>query len=100
VLHVYTIFGINLEVTQWIVLLDRQAAKDLKKLPKEIVELLDQLRNDLMAEGPTPKGWTVKHVKGRPSVLAAKLKREYRALYEVVSPSIIIISVSHRKEAY
>ena len=85
---------------RWCVLLDRQAEKELKKLPKEIVEILDQFRNDLEAEGPTPKGWIVKHVKGREGVLAAKLKREYRALYEVISPSIIIISVSHRKEAY
>lgn len=80
--------------------MDRQAEKELRKLPKEIVEILDQLRNDLEAEGPTPKGWIIKHVKGRENVLAARLKREYRALYEVVNPSIIIISISHRKEAY
>jgi mRNA-degrading endonuclease RelE of RelBE toxin-antitoxin system len=85
---------------RWVVVLERSAVKDLRKLPREVVEILDQLRHDLEAEGPVPKGWTVKHVLGRPGVYAAKLKREYRALYEVVSPTIIIISVSHRKESY
>ena len=51
---------------RWTVLLEKSAAKDLKRLPKEIVEILDQLRHDLEAEGPTPKGWIVKHVLGRP----------------------------------
>ena len=52
------------------------------------------------AEGPTPKGWIVKHVLGRPGVYAARLKREYRALYEVVSPTIVILSIAHRRESY
>jgi mRNA-degrading endonuclease RelE of RelBE toxin-antitoxin system len=82
------------------VVLEKGAAKDLKRLPKEIVEILDQLRHDLEAEGPTPKGWLVKHVQGRPGVFAARLKREYRALYEVVTPTIIIITIAHRREAY
>jgi mRNA-degrading endonuclease RelE of RelBE toxin-antitoxin system len=85
---------------RWVVILDKSAVKDLKKLPEEVIEILDQLKQDMQTEGPVPKGWTVKHVLGRPCVYAAKLKREYRALYEVVSPSIIILSVSHRKEAY
>jgi hypothetical protein len=87
-------------MAKWIVLLDKNAAKELKKLPQEVVEILAQLRADLESDGPTPKGWTVKHVKGRSNTLAARLKREYRALYEVITPSIIIISVAHRKEAY
>ena len=69
-------------------------------MPREIVEILDQLRHDLEIEGPTPKGWIVKHVQGRPGVLAARLKREYRALYEVVAPTIIILTIAHRKEVY
>lgn len=81
-------------------MLTRSAEKDLKKLPKEVVEILAQLRIDLSTEGPTPAGWTVKHVLGHPGVFAAKLKREYRAFFEVVSPSIIIVSVTHRKESY
>ena len=85
---------------QWTVVLDKQAAKSLDKLPKEIVEILAQLRQDLETEGPMPKGWIVKPLRGRSGVMSARLKRKYRALYEVVSPTIIIVSVSHRKEAY
>lgn len=85
---------------RWVVLLDRAAAKEMRRLPKEIVEILDQLRHDLEAEGPSPKGWIVKHVQGRPGVYTARLKREYRALYEVVSPMILILTVTHRRETY
>lgn len=85
---------------RWVVILEKSAVKDLKRLPREVVEILDQLRHDLESEGPTPKGWIVKHVRGRPGVYAARLKREYRALYEVISPTIIIVSVAHRREAY
>lgn len=85
---------------RWVVVLDKNAAKDLRRLPTEVVTILDQLRLDLAQEGPTPKGWIIKHVQGRPGVFAARLKREYRALYEVVSPSIIIVSVTHRRESY
>ncbi len=85
---------------RWVVILERSAEKQLKRLPKEVAEILAQFTLDLETEGPTPRGWIVKHVQGRPGVYAARLKREYRVLYEVVSPSIIIISVAHRKEAY
>lgn len=87
-------------VQRWVVILEKSAVKDLKRLPREVIEILDQLRHDLEAEGPKPKGWIVKHVQGRPGVYAARLKREYRALYEVISPTIIIVSVAHRREAY
>lgn len=85
---------------QWKVLLSKTAAKQCKRLPKEVIEILDQLRHDLALEGPTPNGWLVKHVLGRSGVYTARLKREYRVLYEVATPSIIILSVVHRKEAY
>ena len=85
---------------QWVVVLEKKAAKELQRLPKDIVVILGQFKQDLEAEGPVPKGWIVKHVQGRPGVYAARLKREYRVLYEVVSPTIIIVSVVHRKEAY
>jgi mRNA-degrading endonuclease RelE of RelBE toxin-antitoxin system len=85
---------------QWVVVLEKNALKELKKLPKEIVLLLDQLRHDLQQEGPTPKGWRIKHVLGQKGVYSARLKREYRALYEVIAPTIIIITVAHRREAY
>ena len=85
---------------RWTVVLEKSVVKDLRKLPTEIVEILDQLRHDLEAEGPTPKGWLIKHVHGQPGVYAARLKREYRALFEVISPTIIILSVTHRREAY
>lgn len=83
-----------------LVVIERKVAKQLKRLPKEIVEILDQLRNDLELEGPTPRGWLVKHVRGQPGVYSARLKREYRALYEVVAPTIFILSVAHRKEVF
>ncbi|MFH1262581.1 MAG: hypothetical protein V1495_03935 [Pseudomonadota bacterium] len=47
-----------------------------------------------------PKGWITKHVHGRPGLFSARLKREYRALYEVADPTIALISVAHRKEVY
>ena len=83
-----------------VVVLTKSAEKELRRLPKGVVEIMDQLRHDLKAEGPTPKGWIVKHVLGQPGVYSARLKREYRVLYEVHAFSIIILSVSHRKEAY
>lgn len=85
---------------RWVVVLSKTAEKECRKMPKEIIEILAQLRLDLESEGPTPMGWTVKHVLGRTGVYSARLKREYRVLYEVVAPSIIFISVAHRKEAY
>lgn len=85
---------------RWVVVLEKREAKELKRLPTAIVKILDQFRHDLEDEGPTPTGWIVKHVQGRPGVYAARLKREYRVLYEVVTPTIIIVSVAHRKEAY
>ena len=85
---------------QWIVVAERRLAKQLKRLPREIVEILDQFRHDLEEEGPTPKGWITKHVLGRKGVFSARLKREYRVLYEVVDPSIILLSVAHRREVY
>jgi mRNA-degrading endonuclease RelE of RelBE toxin-antitoxin system len=87
-------------VQRWVVVLEKSALKDLRKLPHGVVEILDQLRFDLEVEGPVPKGWAIKHVLGRPELDVAKLKREYRVLYKVVSPTIIFISVSHRKESY
>jgi mRNA-degrading endonuclease RelE of RelBE toxin-antitoxin system len=84
-----TIFNIIDNMQRWVV-----------TLKKEVVEILDQFRNDLETEGPTPKGWVIKHVQGQSGVYAARLKREYRALFEVVTPTIIILSVSHRREAH
>lgn len=85
---------------RWVVILERSAEKQLKRLPKEVFSIFGDFTEDLAAEGPTPRGWLVKHVHGRSGVYAARFKREYRVLYEVVSPSIIIVSVAHRKEAY
>jgi len=89
-----------MKAARWVVVLARKAERPVGKLPKQIVEILNQLRQDLEAEGPTPRGWIVKHVLERPGVLAARLKREYRALYSVQPPTIVILEVVHRKDAY
>lgn len=85
---------------RWTVYVDRRVVRQLQKLPKEIVEILDQLRRDLADEGPVPRGWIAKHLRGRKGAYSARLKREYRALYEVTGRSIILVHVAHRKEAY
>jgi hypothetical protein len=42
-------------VDRWIVVSDKAALKEMKRLPKEIVKILAQLRLDLESEGPTPR---------------------------------------------
>ncbi len=84
----------------WVIVIEKKAIKEIKRLPKEIIVILAQFQQDLKSEGPAPKGWIVKQVQGQPGAYAARLKREYRVIYEVLSPTIIIIRVAHRKEAY
>ncbi len=86
--------------TRWIVVVEPNAEKELRKLPKEVSIILGNFKQDLENEGPIPRGWIIKHVLGRPGVYAARLKREYRVLYQVIEPHVIVLSISHRREAY
>ncbi|OGQ36565.1 MAG: hypothetical protein A3F16_00055 [Deltaproteobacteria bacterium RIFCSPHIGHO2_12_FULL_43_9] len=87
-------------MTLWVVNITKTAAKELEKLPKEIREISAQLRIDLKSEGPIPKGWIVKMLKGEQNMYSVRLKREYRLIYQVQQPNIIIIRIAHRKDVY
>jgi mRNA-degrading endonuclease RelE of RelBE toxin-antitoxin system len=87
-------------VKRWVVVAERRVAKQLNRLPREIVEILDQPRHDLEREGPVPKGWITKRVHGGKRVYSARLKREYRVLYEIAETTVILLSVAHRKDVY
>jgi mRNA-degrading endonuclease RelE of RelBE toxin-antitoxin system len=83
----------------WKVTETKQAAKELKRLPKSIGLIYQALTEDLTREGPHPYGWDVKPLKGRAEI-RIKLTREYRMLILVVEPDLIVVKVAHRKEVY
>lgn len=83
----------------WIVTETKQAAKELRKLPKRIALIYQLLIEDLEREGPRPHGWDVKQLAGRPEI-RIRLVREYRVLILVVEPDLIVVKVAHRKEIY
>lgn len=83
----------------WKVYETKQAAKEILKLPKNIALIYRQLVFDLELEGPRPKGWESKPLKGR-SEVSIRLNREYRALIEIVEPNLIVVKVVHRKDVY
>lgn len=83
----------------WNVLETKHAAKEILRLPKNIALIYRQLVFDLELEGPHPKGWESKSLKGR-SEISIRLNREYRALIEVVEPNLIVVKVAHRKKVY
>ncbi len=58
-----------------------------------------ELVDDLECEGPFPFGWDASPLKGSEEV-RIKLTREWRVLIQVIKPSIIVVRVVHRKEAY
>ena len=83
----------------WQVLICKSAAKELKKIPKSVVEIYQVLVDDLKTQGPSPMGWYVKTLKGREE-LSIRLNRKYRVLVLVVEPDLIVVKIAHRKEAY
>lgn len=83
----------------WKVTETKQAAKEVRKLPKSIALIYHVLTEDLTREGPRPHGWDVKPLKGRPEI-RIRLTREYRVLIVVVEPDLIVVKVAHRKEVY
>ena len=84
----------------WQVTATNTAAKSLRKLPKKIGLIYAQLVGDLQEEGPKPYGWDVKPLKGKKNALRVRLTREYRVIIEVIAPSIIVVTVAHRKDVY
>jgi mRNA-degrading endonuclease RelE of RelBE toxin-antitoxin system len=83
----------------WTVIETKQAAKQLLKLPKKIGLIYRELVDDFGRCGPWPKGWDIRPLKGE-MILRAKLTREYRVIFEIVKPKIVVLKVAHRKEAY
>jgi mRNA-degrading endonuclease RelE of RelBE toxin-antitoxin system len=83
----------------WKVTETKQAAKEVRKLPKGVALIYQVLMEDLTHEGPRPHGWDVKSLKGRPEV-RIRLNREYRVLIVVIEPDLIVVKVAHRKEVY
>lgn len=83
----------------WKVTETKQAAKDLRRLPRRIALIYRVLVEDLEREGPRPHGWDAKQLTGRPEI-RIKLVREYRVLLLIVEPNLIVVKVAHRKEVY
>ena len=83
----------------WEVVITRQGAKDLARLPKRVVLVYCALVEDLAREGLRPYGWDVKQLIGRAEV-RIRLNREYRVLILEVSPRLIVVRVAHRSEVY
>lgn len=59
---------------RWTVVIERSVARELERLPKDIIELFVQFRK--------------------------VLKRSHRVIFQVIDPTIIVIAVVHRKDAY
>ena len=82
--------------------------------PKKIEKAVDKLRpstkvafsraiGDLRIEGPTPKGWHTKMLKGElQGMMSLRLDYRHRMIYEVIRGilTIVIIEVSTREGAY
>jgi mRNA-degrading endonuclease RelE of RelBE toxin-antitoxin system len=83
----------------WKVSETKQAAKEVRKLPKGVALIYQALTEDMAREGAHPHGWDVKPLKGRPEI-RIRLNREYRVLILVIEPDLIVVKVAHRKEVY
>ena len=83
----------------WKVSITKKASKELRSIPKQVVLIYQTLIEDLERDGPFPKGWDSKPLKGSEEI-RVKLTREYRVLLIVVEPDLIVIKVAHRKEVY
>lgn len=83
----------------WKVSITKKASKELANLPKQIVLIYQALIEDLEREGPFPKGWDSKPLKGSEEI-RIRLNREYRVLIVVIEPDLIVIKIAHRREVY
>lgn len=83
----------------WKVSITKKASKELVKLPKQIVLIYQTLIGDLEREGPFPKGWDSKPLKGSDEI-RIRLNREYRVLITVIEPDVVVIRIAHRREIY
>lgn len=82
----------------YIVLIERNAEKDIKKLPKEVLIKLKPLLIALK-ENPRPQG--CRKIVGSIQDWRIRLG-EYRVLYEIVEQRIEvrIMKIKHRKDVY
>lgn len=85
---------------KWKVLETRNAQKQLRKLPKNVQLTYLDLCREMAEEGPSPVGWDSRPLKGYEDYHRITLAKKYRVIIQVVSPSIIVVKVAHRKEVY
>lgn len=83
----------------WRVIPTKKAAKALEKVPSKVGFLYRELVDDLEREGPYPFGWDCEPLKGSDEI-RIKLTREWRVLIQVVKPTLIVVKIAHRREAY
>jgi mRNA interferase RelE/StbE len=78
--------------------LARSAAKELQRLPAQVVERIQEAIAQL-AENPRPTG--CKKLKGYENTWRIRIG-DYRVLYEIHEEIvlILIVQISHRKDAY
>ncbi|OGQ35841.1 MAG: hypothetical protein A3F16_02110 [Deltaproteobacteria bacterium RIFCSPHIGHO2_12_FULL_43_9] len=85
---------------QWRVAETRKVEKQLRRLPKNIQLIYRGLCDDIEQGGPTPFGWDSRPLKGYEDHYRITLAKKYRVIIHVVSPSIIVVKVAHRKDVY
>jgi mRNA-degrading endonuclease RelE of RelBE toxin-antitoxin system len=82
------------------VIIEKKAAKEIVKLPKQIIILFRLFLTDLQRDGLELQGWELGKMKGEGNTFRAKLNYRYRVIIEVRSPDLVIIKVSSREGAY
>lgn len=88
---------------EWDVYYNKKLEKDLEKMRLNVKRSFAQAVIDLEAEGPNPKGWDTKKLKGKKGeIIRLKLDYRHRLIYEVFRDYIRIelIEVSTREGAY
>lgn len=82
------------------VIIEKKAAKEIIKLPKQIIILFRLFLTDLQRDGLDVQGWELGKMKGEGNTFRAKLNYRYRVIIELRSPNLVIIKVSSREGAY
>ncbi len=82
------------------VIIEKKAAKEIVKLPKQIIILFRLFLTDLQKYGLELQGWELGKMKGEENTFRAKLNYRYRVIIELRSPDLVIIKVSSREGAY